>query len=438
MQIHGPATAAQNAPVLIDLAPFHDGPFAEAGKISGTVALTPEQKAQVLAGQTYVNVHTLDKPAGELRGQIAPVLMQTSLSGARERPTPAITSGIGSAGFTLAGRQLRFNITYSGLTGPATAAHIHGPGTAEEAVGVLINLAPFHDGPFGAAGSFSGTVTLSEQQLAWVIDRLTYVNIHTTQYPGGEIRGQIAPQSTAVPLTTFMSGLLENPPLTNSAAGSGTLSLEANTLTFQLRYSGLSGTAIGMHIHGPAPASANAPVLIDLAPYHQGPFATEGAVSGNVILTSEQKAMVLSGRTYVNFHTEDKPGGELRGQIAPVLWQTALSGANERPAVVTSGTGSALFALAGERLSFDIAYRDLSGTATAAHIHGPATALQNAGVLVNFGPFHNGPFALSGSFSGTATLTAEQLAALVDGLTYFNVHTPDNPGGEIRGQIIAP
>ena len=56
--------------------------------------------------------------------------------------------------------------------------------------------------------------------------------------------------------------------------------------------------------------------------------------------------------------------------------------------------------------------------------------------MVNLAPVNGGSFGQSGIFSGTVELTAEQLAALVDGLTYINIHTEANGGGEIRGQIL--
>jgi hypothetical protein len=74
-------------------------------------------------------------------------------------------------------------------------------------------------------------------------------------------------------------------------------------------------------------------------------------------------------------------------------------------------------------------------TATASHIHGPATASQPTGVLINFGPFNGGAYGVSGGLAGTTTLVSSNLASVIDGLTYFNFHTTNNPPGEIRGQI---
>jgi hypothetical protein len=74
--------------------------------------------------------------------------------------------------------------------------------------------------------------------------------------------------------------------------------------------------------------------------------------------------------------------------------------------------------------------------ASDSHIHGPASASANAGVLVGLSPFNGGAFGASGTMSGTTTLSASTLSSLIDGLTYINLHTSANPGGEIRGQIL--
>ncbi len=439
--IHGPASAAGSTGIMIDLAPFHGGPFGgTAGTFSGSVVLTPTQKAAVLAGLTYVNVHSAAHNGGEIRGQIAPVMFQTVLSGTHERPNPVTNSaGTGSATFALVGNQLTFNISYRNLSGNATAAHIHGPADENGATGVMVDLGPFNGGAFGASGNMSGTITLNPAQLAALVDGLTYVNIHTDLNQPGEIRGQIRPQTTAMPFTAILSGESERPnPVTNTTAtGSATFSLEGDTLHFDIRYSGLISNATASHIHGPASAAQGAGIMIDLGPYHIGPFgSTNGTIAGRVVLTPTQKNAVVSGLTYVNVHSAAHNGGEIRGQIAPVLMQTSLSGGNERPnPVMSTGSGSGIFALVRDQLSFNITYRDLPSTATASHIHGPATVFQSAGVLINFAPFNGGAYGVSGGLAGTTSLVSSNLASVIDGLTYFNFHTTNNQPGEIRGQI---
>lgn len=108
-----------------------------------------------------------------------------------------------------------------------------------------------------------------------------------------------------------------------------------------------------------------------------------------------------------------------------------LSAASEVPPTDSSGTGSAVITYDTDtkELGWTIDYSGLTGPATAAHFHGPAAAGENAGVLV--------PITVSDSpMEGSATLTDEQAAALMDGKLYVNIHTAANKGGEIRGQVM--
>src|SRR5205823_581426 len=134
-------------------------------------------------------------------------------------------------------------------------------------------------------------------------------------------------------------------------------------------YSGLSGNATAAHIHGPANSTVSTSVMVDLSPYNGGSFGTAGTVSGSVFLSTAQRNAVLSGLTYINFHTTANPGGELRGQVASVLMTADLSGVNELPTpIVTPGAGSATCALVRDQLALAVTYRSLTGTATASHI----------------------------------------------------------------------
>ena len=108
-----------------------------------------------------------------------------------------------------------------------------------------------------------------------------------------------------------------------------------------------------------------------------------------------------------------------------------LSGASEVPANTSMGVGTmdASLDTATSQLSWTITYSGLTGPASAAHFHGPAMPGANAGVAL--------PFATATSpIEGKATLTPAQVADLMAGKWYANVHTAANPGGEIRGQVM--
>src|SRR6266849_8811183 len=102
------------------------------------------------------------------------------------------------------------NITFSGLSAPSTASHIHGPAAQGVSVGVLYNLGSGGFVTLGStSGSFNGTlhfVTLGTYtvptQISDLESGLWYMNIHDNPFPGGEIRGQIlpVPEPSALPL----------------------------------------------------------------------------------------------------------------------------------------------------------------------------------------------------------------------------------------------
>ena len=102
---------------------------------------------------------------------------------------PATTSpGTGAADVTLdtATGKLDYSVTWTGLTGPATMAHIHGPAPVGKAAGVVVVL-----GGMDPASPLAGTATLKPPQIALLTAWQFYVNVHTAANKPGEIRGQL-------------------------------------------------------------------------------------------------------------------------------------------------------------------------------------------------------------------------------------------------------
>lgn len=112
-------------------------------------------------------------------------------------------------------------------------------------------------------------------------------------------------------------------------------------------------------------------------------------------------------------------------------FSTQLTGQNQMPVVSTPGTGRLVAAFDKNTLllRWKLSYSGLSGPATSAHFHGPASIGTNAGVAL---PFKG---SLKSPYEGRATLTAAQAADLLAGNWYASIHTPGHPAGEIRGQL---
>lgn len=165
------------------------------------------------AGAAYVDIHTTANPTGLIRGQLTATGQQApgdifaarSLTGAKERPTPVVSSGTGSATFELlSAGTVRFSITVAGLTG-VTMAHIH-TGLADSAGPIAVTL--FNSttptgsitGPLASGTFSSGNIVLPGINLDSLLTLMrlgrTYVNVHTVLNPAGEIRAQIDPVTT--------------------------------------------------------------------------------------------------------------------------------------------------------------------------------------------------------------------------------------------------
>jgi hypothetical protein len=116
---------------------------------------------------------------------------------------------------------------------------------------------------------------------------------------------------------------------------------------------------------------------------------------------------------------------------------TKLTSKAEVPAPKGASKGKGTFAAtykesnSGAVLSWKLSYSGLTGAAVAAHIHKGKVGVPGAVLVPLCGPCKNGQ-------KGSVKISKAVVAALESGGTYVNVHTPKNPGGEIRGQIKVP
>jgi hypothetical protein len=109
------------------------------------------------------------------------------LRGASEvPPTDSTAKGEIDADYDTATKKLKWEIEYSGLSGPATAAHFHGPAAATANAGPVITLDATK-----LASPIKGEATLTDAQASDLAKGLWYLNIHTAKHPPGEIRGQL-------------------------------------------------------------------------------------------------------------------------------------------------------------------------------------------------------------------------------------------------------
>jgi hypothetical protein len=249
---------------------------------------------------------------------------------------------------------------------------------------------------------------------------------------GGGGGGTPAPtQGTTVTKFAVLDGTQEAPAVTTTATGAGSLTVDTGTGAVSGSFTVLSNpvsTVTAAHVHDGAAGNA---VIIPLTDSGNGVWSIPATATP---LTAAQITSFTAGTLYFNMHTTDHPGGEIRGNInkAAATLYAHLDGNQESPPVVTSaaGTGS---------LTLDAGTGAVSGSLTitvtptsavsAAHVHDAAAG--NAVII----PLDN---TSSGVWSVPAgkTLTAAQVTSFFSGKLYYNVHTADHAGGEIRGNIV--
>ncbi|MEE9319295.1 MAG: CHRD domain-containing protein [Granulosicoccus sp.] len=229
---------------------------------------------------------------------------------------------------------------------------------------------------------------------------------------------------------TVLSSSQQVPPL-NVEGAAGAVDLTFDTVTGAV--SGTvtaTGPATAAHIHLAA-AGSNGPPIVTLVKSDTDESFSPPADDP---LSQAEIAALENGELYVNVHTEANVGGEVRAQLIPagVLFsQTELSGDKQIPVVVTTGSAQGITTVveASGEIRAAVFTTGLE-TADAAHIH-TGTAAESGDVLLDLVADADGVWRTQEG----ALLDAAGIAAFKAGGLYFNVHTPDNAAGEVRGQL---
>jgi hypothetical protein len=301
---------------------------------------TPQNDAgfQVEAGN--VGQHYYQWRHGQQPPANTETLFTAHLTGDQEG-TAVTTDATGDAVFCLSadGQTMTYMITVQNIT-DATLAHIH-LGAAGVTGNVVVPLYPTDDypAPFSGSGTLvEGSFTaadfandLAGMTMADLVDALTsggaYVNVHSTQNPMGEIRGQVAVADN-IEMSASLSGAEEVPPVTTDATGTATYTYDhdTHTLHYQLDVNNITD-ATAAHIHlGDVGASGNVVAPLFPTDEYTAPFSGSGTLTQGDITSAdlvndlagmsveELVCQMLMGHTYTNVHTTANPMGEIRGQ----------------------------------------------------------------------------------------------------------------------------
>jgi hypothetical protein len=234
------------------------------------------------------------------------------------------------------------------------------------------------------------------------------------------------PPGVAVMFAT-LDGAQETPATSSAAVGAGILAVDLGTgkVSGFIMTTGLTATAA--HVHTGARGTPGA-ILVPLTGGPDVWVVPDGATP----LTAAQIVDFTAGNLYFNAHTTANPAGEIRGQLdrTGTVRLASLSGAQETPATASTAVGAGILAV--DPTSGTVAgFITTTGlTATAAHVHDAARGTPGSVIV----PLAGGPN-LWVVPDGAAALTSAQLADFAAGSLYYNAHTAENPGGEIRGQL---
>jgi CHRD domain/Secretion system C-terminal sorting domain len=354
------------------------------------------------------------------------IVLYARLSGANEVPT-VTTKAKGLFTFVIEPdyATVTVNGVVDSLSGPITASHIH-QGSAGVNGSSFINFASMVKG-----NRIYGQFKPTKAQLALMLTRGAYVNVHTAANTGGEIRGQILVESDL----SFAAGLLaanEVPAVNNPSAwgvGSFTLGLAYDKMDYKIAVTGLTGPITAAHLHfGSADRTGRSFVPLTIqGKYLSGTINADSLQTANGFLDS-----LFAQKVYVNVHTAANTSGEIRAQLTLVSFIAADAvavGNNEVPAVTSPARGL-MFAYPNftlDTISYFAVYDSL--TPTNAHIHIGAKGINGSSIV---------PLAaIAGvrGYSGRFEAKPDTMVKFLTGQLYMNIHTAANTAGEIRDQL---
>ena len=291
-------------------------------------AARPYRKIRVTARQLRAHLrHAADIiPAG--RGACPRTILTPTSGGTAfevgltgEAETPAgdpVGTGVATVRIRRGEGRVCFSMRVAGITLPSVGAHIHRGGPAVAGPIVVPLRAP------NASGTASGCAAAARGVVAQLLanPERYYVNVHTTEFPGGAVRGQLRGSSTEA-LGRTISIQLTGAAECNAAGvcnlgdldGAGTATVrfrrEGGQVCFRLRVQGIQLPSVGAHIHRGGPRTAG-PIVVNFEP----PNAS-GVAAGCTAATAALIEEIVGNPAgfYVNVHTREFPAGAVRGQL---------------------------------------------------------------------------------------------------------------------------
>ncbi len=271
-------------------------------------------------------IFTLIVSALSLTARAQVIEFRATINAAQEVPaTTSTATGSAIMLYDIGTNTFDLFVTITGLTNTATASHIH-EGAAGAAGGVVTNLgadAVYVRSGNTLTGTFRG-VTHGGDKLK-LLQNGAYYNIHSAQFPGGEIRGQlIARPKRLVAVMDVAQEQAAFPAVNLGAAnladfGAAVMSYDPGTNRISLRSSvyNFRNTLNNSHYHEGAPGVSGGVVLSLGNNANAGGYSNvNGMIAGSFDLPyTGDPIKLLTGGAYLNYHSTTFAGGELRGQV---------------------------------------------------------------------------------------------------------------------------
>lgn len=406
------------------------------GRITKTFPVDAARIAEFIKGELYLNIHTANNGGGELRGQLlleAPESFMGTLSGDQENPAVTTNAtGVVSVHYTANTNVLEINAQWDGLSSAITMVHLH-----EGAVGV--NGGVVLDLSSSVIGNSIKVKVAGNDVIAAMRAGNIYLNVHTQNHGGGEIRAQLMPQEGLI-IDTWLTAAQETHAVTNGANSIGLgffkIAPTLDQMDYKVQMNRLTGAIAGAHLHNGG--------LGQNGSVEQGLTISGNVVSANnLAISADLLASILSGKIYVNIHTAQNSAGEVRGQ----LYRLARDGytydicpQQEIPTPMGADTmsGSGMFAFNREMTEAHlmVTVNQLSSAFSGSHIHQGAAGATGP-VIFNFtNNFANGGAFLYFTDTSSTPFNAAFAETIRTSNAYVNIHTANNPPGEVRGQIV--
>ncbi|HEX7186128.1 MAG TPA: CHRD domain-containing protein [Thermoanaerobaculia bacterium] len=406
MHIHGGAAGINGPPI------FELGDPTSPVQATWT-GMTPADVADLLAGNLYVNIHTAGRPAGEIRGQILvrTVDMVNFTANGSQNVPPTSTAATATCSADLNNPATELFVQCSHDIASPTDAHVHSAPAGQ-------------NGPvaftFGSPASpFSANVPLTPRLVADFAATFLYVDIHTPvgeDTPSDDIRGQIG-----VPPAAPTTGTIRVVKTTYPAGGAGfgfTHDIPTFPGSFTLDdgqteiFANVAGGTYIVTENDPGPGGfALTDVECDDANSSGDPFARAATIQldPGELVTCVFRNVQVSG--------------------SPQIFVFHLSGDQEVPPVPSPASGGCMGLLnAGAAQLSLVCTHNVTG-ATVMHVHRGAAGANGPPVF----DFGNPSSPVQATWTG---MTPADIADLLAGNLYVNIHASGRPDGEIRGQML--